>query len=192
MTRSPDRQGNYWLEQVRIEPSAPAHGTITADVVVVGGGIAGLSAARRLLELGKDVVLLGGGRLLETYAAEHPHSRSFGKLERCARARFAALRDVRFTHAWGGLIGMSKDVLPIAGRNPAEPSHYLAMCGAGLPWSVLAGQCAAALVAGEDAPLARLFAPGRRYHGIDRFQSLFGKRITWALSYAFAKRIRRS
>jgi len=141
---------------------------------------------------GEGRLLLGGGRLLETYAAEHPHSKSFGKLERYARARFAALRDVRFTHAWGGLIGMSKDVLPIAGRSPAEPSHYLAMCGAGLPWSVLAGQCAAALAAGQEAPLARLFAPGRRYHWIDRFQWLLGKRITWALSYVFAKQIRRA
>jgi glycine/D-amino acid oxidase-like deaminating enzyme len=35
-----------------------AHGHISADVVVVGGGIAGLTAARRLSDLGKDVVVL--------------------------------------------------------------------------------------------------------------------------------------
>jgi glycine/D-amino acid oxidase-like deaminating enzyme len=82
---------------------------------------------------------------------------------------------------------MSKDVLPIAGRSPDEPSHYLAMCAAGLPWSVLAGECAAALVAGQATPLARFFAPGRRFHWIERFQRLVGKPLTFALSYWFAR-----
>ena len=137
---------------------------------------------------GEGRLLLGGGRLLETYAAEHPHSKSFAKLERYAHARFAGLRDVRFTHAWQGLIGMSKDLLPIAGRSPAEPSHYLAMCAAGLPWSVLAGECAAALVADQATPLERFFAPGRRFNRIELFQPVLGKPVTWALSYFFAKR----
>ena len=132
-------------------------------------------------------LLVGGGRLIETFAAEHPHSRSFAKLERYARARFAGLRDVRFTHAWQGLLGISKDVLPIAGRSLDEPSQHLAMCGAGLPWSVLAGECAAALVAGQAAPLARFFAPERRFPWIERFQPVLGKPVTWALSYLIAR-----
>ena len=132
-------------------------------------------------------LLVGGGRLIETFAAEHPHSKSFAKLERYARARFAGLRDVRFTHAWQGLMGMSKDVLPIAGRSPDEPSHHLALCSAGLPWSMLAGECAAALAAGRAAPLARFFAPERRFPWIERFQPVLGKPITWALSYLIAR-----
>jgi gamma-glutamylputrescine oxidase len=136
---------------------------------------------------GEGRLLVGGGRLSETYAREHPTSKSFDKLERYARAHFPPLRDVRFTHAWQGLIGMSKDVLPIAGRSPAEPAHYLALCAGGLPWSMLAGECAADILAGRAAPLERFFAPQRRFNRIEAFQPLLGKPLTWALSYYFAK-----
>ena len=56
VTARPD--GNYWLEQVRSVAAPMARGSLAADVVVVGGGIAGLSAARHLCALGKDVVLV--------------------------------------------------------------------------------------------------------------------------------------
>ena len=47
MESAQNRQGNYWLEQVQSEPVPAASGRITADVVVVGGGIAGLSVPPR-------------------------------------------------------------------------------------------------------------------------------------------------
>ena len=138
---------------------------------------------------GEGRLLVGGGRLAETYAArEHPSSPAHAKLERYARRCFAALAEVRFTHRWQGLIGMSKDLLPIAGRCPGEPWKYVALCAAGLPWSVLAGESAAAQLAGGATPLDRFFVPGRRFHRIERLQPLLGKPLTWALSYYFARR----
>ena len=59
MDRSSNKRGNYWSERAAgARIIAPARGTLTADAVVVGGGIAGLAAARRLRVHGLDVVLL--------------------------------------------------------------------------------------------------------------------------------------
>ncbi len=137
---------------------------------------------------GTGALLLGGGRLAETYAAaEHPASPAFAQLERYARDRFACLREVSFVQQRQGLIGMSKDLLPIAGRSRAEPTLHVAMCGAGLPWSLLAGESAAAQLAGESTPVDAFFTPGRRFNRVEALQPLLGKPATWALSYYLAK-----
>ncbi|MBA3707598.1 MAG: FAD-binding oxidoreductase [Planctomycetes bacterium] len=137
---------------------------------------------------GEGRLLVGGGLLSETYAAkENPNPRAFRKIERYARQRFPGLKDARFTHAWQGFIGMSKDLLPIAGRSPTEPGHYVAMCGAGLPWSVLAGECVAAQVIGDSTPIDHFFVPKRTFNRVEAFQPILGKPLTWALSYYFAK-----
>ncbi len=137
---------------------------------------------------GEGRLLLGGGLLCETYAAKaDPNPRAFRKIERYARRRFPGLKDARFTHAWQGFIGMSKDLLPIAGRSPTEPGHYVAMCGAGLPWSVLAGESAAAQVIGDSTPIDHFFVPKRPFNRVEAFQPILGKPLTWALSYYLAK-----
>ena len=51
----------YWLREAGgVEPVAPAHGDIDADVVVLGGGYTGMWTAWQLLERAPDcrVVLL--------------------------------------------------------------------------------------------------------------------------------------
>src|SRR5215218_7179938 len=45
------------------EPHDPAHGRMTADVCIVGGGLAGLTAALALSRSGRSVVLLEANRI---------------------------------------------------------------------------------------------------------------------------------
>ena len=56
---------NSWYEAsvARPRPSAPLAGRLTADVCVVGGGYAGVSAALELAERGFSVVLLEAQRI---------------------------------------------------------------------------------------------------------------------------------
>ncbi len=57
---------NGWLESLQpLPPANRAQGTITVDYAVVGGGFAGLAAARRLAELKPEltVALLDAGRI---------------------------------------------------------------------------------------------------------------------------------
>ena len=137
-------------------------------------------------------LLVGGGSLRDTYAAtETPGQRTFAMLEQYATSRFPQLRGVRFTHAWRGMIGMTRDLLPLAGRSPSTPSHYYALCAAGLAWSVLSARTAAAAVLGETTPLDAFFSPGRRFE-LDALPSIIGKGAAWALSYYYARNVQRS
>lgn len=68
MTRAPELQGvdkrSYWQATAPATPDRRGRDLPDAvDVVVVGGGLTGLSAARRSAELGASVVLLEGERI---------------------------------------------------------------------------------------------------------------------------------
>ena len=56
---------SVWMATTPKTNYAQLDGDLTVDVVVVGGGIAGISVAHRLKELGKKVVLVESGRLVE-------------------------------------------------------------------------------------------------------------------------------
>ncbi len=67
---------------------------------------------------GDGRLLVGGGRLRETYARVHHDSDTPRRLQRWAQRTFPALRDLQFQCYWPGLIGVTRDMLPLAG--PAE------------------------------------------------------------------------
>ena len=67
---------------------------------------------------GEGRLLIGGGTLRETYARARPDSRTPRRLARFVRKTFPALADVRFESYWPGLIGVTRDLLPLAGANP--------------------------------------------------------------------------
>ena len=48
----------FWNETIPQTPYAPLEGALDADIAIVGGGYTGLSAAVRLAEAGRNVVLL--------------------------------------------------------------------------------------------------------------------------------------
>lgn len=58
-----NQQSYYEASVTRPAPAAPLQGAVQADVVVVGGGFAGLSAALELAQQGLSVVLLEADRI---------------------------------------------------------------------------------------------------------------------------------
>ena len=57
------RQSCYEASVQRGPPLPPLHGAVDAEVMVVGAGFAGLSAALELVERGLRVVVLEAGRV---------------------------------------------------------------------------------------------------------------------------------
>ena len=73
MNASGERSVSLWMQTASVEQSGPMTADERADVVVVGGGIAGLSTAYELSRLGRSVVVLdrgplGGGMTARTSA----------------------------------------------------------------------------------------------------------------------------
>jgi gamma-glutamylputrescine oxidase len=139
---------------------------------------------------GDGRLLVGGGTLRETYARARHGSRTPKRLERFIRKTFPALAQVRFESYWPGLIGVTRDLLPLAGASPQVPEQVQAVCASGLPWSVLAGQAAARAVTGATGELDEHFAPGRHFE-LAGLASFLPVPLSFALSHLYNKHSRR-
>ncbi|MDB4932010.1 MAG: dependent oxidoreductase [Myxococcaceae bacterium] len=137
-------------------------------------------------------ILVGGGALSRTYV-DHAADAApvYAKLERYLEETFPALRGVRFTHRWHGLIGVTKDILPLAGVGADGRGAFHALAGAGLPWSVTAGRVAAERALSGAVDRDDVFDPGRAFTTLDPLQPLLGKPLTWMLAYPLARSVER-
>lgn len=74
-----------------------------------------------------------------------------------ARTWFPALRDVQFTHAWGGVLGVPRERMPTMGFNPATGvALAFGYSGEGVATSNLSGRVLADLITGVDSDLTHL------------------------------------
>lgn len=135
---------------------------------------------------GDGRLLVGGGTLRETYGRTRHGGHTPKRLERFARKTFPALAQVRFESTWPGLIGVTRDLLPLAGFTPQLPEQLQAVCAAGLPWSVLAGQAAARTIAGASTDLDGHFSPARHF-ALTGFASILPVPLSFALSHFYSK-----
>jgi gamma-glutamylputrescine oxidase len=137
-------------------------------------------------------LLVGGGLLSRTYARERPADAApVEYLLRYVCRRFPQLARVQFEATWSGLIGVTKDLLPLAGRIEGPGRHYAALCSAGLPWSTLAARVTVEVALEGKSALAELLRPRRSFTEIELFQPLLRKPLTFALSHAYAKSLLR-
>jgi glycine/D-amino acid oxidase-like deaminating enzyme len=63
MATLPDKEVPYWITSVDAPPYAPLEGDLTVEAVVIGGGVAGLSAAYLLKQAGLSVAVLEKSRI---------------------------------------------------------------------------------------------------------------------------------
>jgi len=80
------------------------------------------------------------------------------QMQRSLLVTFPQLEGVRFTHNWGGTLGITKDGMPSVGNlGDADNIFYAgAFNGEGVVMTQLAGRIVAERIAGEQTPLARL------------------------------------
>jgi gamma-glutamylputrescine oxidase len=138
----------------------------------------------------KNRLLVGGGSLLSTYDRYENHHSTYmyNKLTNYFKSKFPDLT-IQFEHMWPGLIGISKDVAPIAGRDKDMPSVYYIAAAAGLPVAAaLANYAADYLIDGNDY-LKDYFSPYRSFPIGGIAQSILGTRISFAISNFIKKNV---
>jgi glycine/D-amino acid oxidase-like deaminating enzyme len=87
----------------------------------------------------------------------------FARLRADLRATFPALRDVRFTHAWGGPVSATLDMFPAIGHLPDRDVVYALGCvGHGVSLCHLHGRTLTDLLLERETDLTESFFVDRR------------------------------
>jgi gamma-glutamylputrescine oxidase len=130
-----------------------------------------------------DRLLVGGGSLFNLYnKTESYHSTyMYKKLTRYIKNTFPNVT-IQFEQMWPGLIGVSKDIAPLAGPDKDAQSIYYIAGAAGLPFAAMLGNyCADYMLDGADT-LKDYFSPYRTFPINDTLQTVLGTKLSFAIS----------
>ncbi len=128
-------------------------------------------------------LLLGGADLFSTYSssASYGNTRIFKKLSRYAQTHFPQL-SLQWEYMWPGLIGITKDLFPLAGLDKKKANIFYISGAAGLPWAAALGAYAVEALYDNRSDLDALFNPYRSFFIPHTVQALIGKKLSFALS----------
>ncbi len=117
-----------------------------------------LTADNRLLMGGRDAALAWGADM-----DKDQNPLTFQSLQDDVRQIFPQLRDVRFTHQWGGPVSVTPDLAPAMGRIGDDRVVYSLGCmGHGVSLTHLNGRTLADMVLGKKTALTDVFFVNRK------------------------------
>lgn len=134
-----------------------------------------ISAGKRLM--------LGGGSVLNMYDkyATHDSNYIYKKLTSYFHSKFPKIK-LNFEYMWPGLIGLSKDIMPLAGFDNEIENIYYISAAAGLPWAAALGKYAAERIIDKRTDFDKAFSPYRSFPIGGFAQTLLGTKLSFALS----------
>ena len=137
---------------------------------------------------GDNRLLIGGGDLLYTYAHNTTKNTArFGRrLKKYMERKFPNI-DIEMEFLWPGMLGVSKDLLPIMGPDKNNDHVFYVGAATGLPWAASLGSYAAERLLNGCNEFDEDFSPLRHFVISPRMQSLLTTPITYALSHGVAK-----
>lgn len=132
-------------------------------------------------------LVLGGGDLFSTYwdTELHNYRRITRKLTNYFYDAFPQLADLQFEYQWSGLIGISKDIAPIAGPDVKYPHIYYASGATGLPIAAALGYYSMEHLLDGRRDMDCYFSPERHFMINGLAQKLLTKKLTFAMSNAW-------
>jgi gamma-glutamylputrescine oxidase len=132
---------------------------------------------------GQGRLLLGGGSVFNTFDKHESYHNQYmyRKLTKYFAKKFPNL-SIQFEQFWPGLIGLSKDIGPIAGPDKDKPSIYYISAAAGLPIAVGMGTYAAEHIMQGRTDLDHYLSPYRGYFIGRGLQTILGTKIAFGLS----------
>jgi gamma-glutamylputrescine oxidase len=133
-------------------------------------------------------LLIGGGDLLYTYARNMAKNtgRFEKQLKNYIKKKFPSVR-IEMEGVWPGMLGVSKDFLPIIGGDEKNPAVFYVGGATGLPWASALGVYAAEHFLEARKEFDEDFSPKRHFVIGRRMQSLLRTKATYALSHGIAK-----
>lgn len=132
---------------------------------------------------GQGRLLLGGGSIFNTLSGKESYHNQYmyRKLTHYFSKKFPSL-EIQFEQYWPGLIGLSKDIGPIAGRDKDRKSIYYISAAAGLPIAAGMGTYCVEHILEGRTDLDPYLTPYRSYIIGSWIQALVGKKIAFGLS----------
>lgn len=137
---------------------------------------------------GQNRVLLGGGDLLYIYArgVSDNTPRFERRLAACFRKKFPGV-PLELEYVWPGMLGVSKDLLPIMGADETKRNVWYVGAATGLPWAAALGIYAAERITRGRNELDGDFSWRRKFVIGPRLQALLTTPLTYAVSHGIAK-----
>lgn len=127
--------------------------------------------------------LIGGSDMLSIFWGHEQHNshKMFEKLSTYTKTKFPEVA-IDFDYFWPGLIGVSKDIMPIADYDSTMPNVYYISGAAGLPWAAALGRYSAEKIIDKSDGLDQYFGLKRKFSIGGIAQTFLGQRLTFALS----------
>jgi len=137
---------------------------------------------------GDNRLLIGGGDLFYTYAHNTTKNTArFGRrLKKYIERKFPNI-DIEMEFLWPGMLGVSKDLLPIIGLGEDSDCVFYVGAATGLPWAAALGGYAADHLLNGRNEFDEDFSPLRHFVIGPRMQSLLSTPVTYALSHGIAE-----
>jgi len=128
-------------------------------------------------------LLLGGGSMLNAYnkTASYNNEYMYKKLTNYLTDKYPSV-NIQFEQMWPGLIGISKDIAPLSGRDKNSKSIYYIGAAAGLTLAAMLGNYCADNIIDNDDTLKNYFSPYRKFPISGTLQTILGQKLSFALS----------
>jgi gamma-glutamylputrescine oxidase len=139
---------------------------------------------------GDNRLLLGGGDVLYTYARKISGNteRFKNRLTSYFRNKFPDLQ-IELEYVWPGMLGVSKDLLPIMGADEKMENVWYVGAATGLPWATALGVYAAEKILDGRNEFDEDFSWRRKFIIGPRLQALLTTPATYAVSHGITKYI---
>lgn len=136
---------------------------------------------------GQGRLLLGGSSMLQSYTfqSSHDYQKLVRKLTSYLKNNFGL--ELQFEQMWSGLIGLSKDIVPIAGPDKDNPAFYYIGACAGLSIAAGLGTYSAQHMLENRHDLDAYFSPYRSFPIGSVLGSVMGTTLSFALSNMITK-----
>lgn len=138
---------------------------------------------------GDNRMLIGGADLRYTYEMhERPQAPKpiAKKMLKYMEERFPGI-EFPLESIWPGMLGVTKDLLPLMGQDKDDSSVTYIAAASGLPWAAALGGYVAEKVTNERSDFDSVFTPYRKFVAPRIIEKIAHKQITYALAHGYAK-----